>query len=267
MQIQFIRSMTLFAIGAITIGTIGACDEETMQDDGFTQVEASDESVVSPAELGLGDEWIAVEPGLWTLTDDQGERKFLGIGEAGKAHALASLAGIKEELEQSLAEQDSDNEREKLGELEAVITGVREGRASAIEEEPTLRCSFNVDAFVDAHPIACGVRALATANFAHPCGTTKGTVQTYASASCGNVTKTHQCGPYSADPASCASETSITGPSPCSSYSFAKITGPNVYLYIWDQNNVRGQCGGGGSSTTLPYPDQCPGVNVECHAH
>ncbi len=107
----------------------------------------------------------------------------------------------------------------------------------------------------------------ATANFAHPCGTTKGTVQTYATASCGHVTKTHQCGPYSADPASCASETSITGPSSCSSYSFAKITGPNVYLYIWDQNNVRGYCGGGGSSTTLPYPDQCPGVHVECHAN
>jgi hypothetical protein len=267
MQFQFIRSMTLFAIGAVTIVTIGACDEETMQDQGLTRVEASDESVVSPAELGLGDEWIAVEPGLWTLIDDQGERKFLGIGEDGKDHALASLAGVKEALEQSLAERDSDSEREKLGELEAIIAGVREGRASAPEEEQTLRCSFDVGAFVDAHPIACGVRALATANFAHPCGTTKGTVQTYASASCGNVTKTHQCGPYSADPASCASETSITGPSSCSSFSFAKITGPNVYLYIWDQNNVRGYCGGGGSSTTLPYPDQCPGVNVECHAN
>lgn len=265
MKIQFIRSMTMFAIGAMTIGAIGACDEETMQDEGFTQVEASDESVFTPAQLGLGDGWNEVEPGLWALDDEHGDRKFLGIGEAGKAHAIASLAEVKEELELSLAEQDSDNAREKLGELEGVIEGVREGRASAVEEEPTLRCSFNVAAFVDAYPIACGAGALATANFAHPCGTTKGTVQTYAQASCGNVTKTHQCGPYAADPASCASETSITGPSSCSSYSFAKITAPNVYLYIWDQNNVRGYCGGsGGSGTSLPYPNQCPGVNVEC---
>ncbi len=269
MQTQFIRSMTMFAIGSLAIGAIGACDDETMQDEGLTQVEATDDSVATPAELGLGDEWIAVEPGLWTLVDDQGERKFLGIGEAGKAHAIASLAEVKGELELSLAEQDSDNTRQKLGELEGVIAGVREGRASAAEEEPTLRCSFNVAAFVDAHPIACGAGALATADFAHPCGTTKGTVQTYAQASCGNVTKTHQCGPYAADPASCASSTSITGPSSCSSYSFAKITAPNVYLYIWDQNNVRGTCGGSGtsSSTTLPYPDQCPGYNVECIEH
>lgn len=266
MQTHFIRSMTMLSIGALTIG---ACDEETMQNEGFTQVEASDESVVTPAQFGLGDGWSEVEPGLWALDDENGDRKFLGIGEAGKAHAIASLAELRTELELSLAEQDSDDTREQLGELEGVIAGVREGRASAEEEEPTLRCSFSVEAFVDARPIACGVSALATASFAHPCGTTKGTVQTYARASCGYVTKTHQCGPYAADPASCASETSITGPSSCSSYSFAKITAPNVYLYIWDQNNVRGYCGGPGtsSSTSLPYPNQCPGLNVECVEH
>lgn len=260
-----IRSLSMYTVAAMCLG---ACDEDASPDVTPTRAEAHDEDAITPEALGLGDQWIADEPGLWTLDDDQGGRMFLGIGEAGRVHALRSLAALEAELERDLAEQDRGDEMDALTELRGFMAAV--GEAPAIdsdEEEPTLRCSFSVAALVDAKPIACGAAANANANFAHPCGTTQGTVQTYAKATCGYITNTQSCGPKTADPAACASSTSITGGGPCSSYGFAKVTGPGVSLYIWDQNDLRGSCGGGTGTSGLPYPDQCPGINVECYEH
>lgn len=262
------RYLCLHAIAIAVIASAGACDEETRQDDWLAPTAVSDPSVVTPAALGLGEDWIpAGERGLWMLVDDQGERKFLGIGEAGKAHAIANLAEVEEELAASLAEHDDDHTREQLGGVRSFIAAVGEEPASDVDETPTLRCSFDVSAFVDAKPVPCGVAGLATASFAHPCGSTKGTVQTFASATCGYSTKTHQCGPVTAGPVACTSSTSITGAGVCSSHAFAKITAPTVSLYVWDDNNIRGACGGGTTTSGYPYPNPCPGVNVECVAH
>lgn len=264
MKTNLTRSLTMYAVAAMCLGPLGACDEEMAQDLATTLAEASEKSAITPEALGLDDGWVEDRPGLWTLVDDHGEQKFLGIGDDGRAHAIRSLEAVEAELEQDIAQQDNDV---KLDELRGFIAAVSEAPASDLDEGPMLRCSFDVSALVDAKPIACGASATATATFAHPCGTTQGTVQTYAKASCGYITNTQACGPKTADPATCASTTSITGPGPCSSYGFAKITGPGVYLYIWDQNDLRGACGGGSGTSGLPYPNQCPGVNVECYEH
>lgn len=260
MKTNRIRSLTMYTVAAMLLG---ACDEETAQDLATTPAEASEESAFTPEALGLGDDWVEDQPGLWTLVDEHGDQKFLGIGDAGRAHAIRSLEAVEAELEQDLVQQNNEDE---LDELRGFIAAVNEAPASDLDE-PMPRCSFDVSASVDAKPIACGASASASASFAHPCGTTQGTVQTYAKASCGYITNTQACGPKKADPAECASTTSITGPGPCSSYGFAKVTGPGVYLYIWDQNDLRGACGGGSGTSGLPYPNQCPGVNVECYEH
>lgn len=229
---------------------------------------ADDPPAASPEALGLGDGWVAVEPGLWALYDDQGDRKLLGLGEAGKVHALASLLEAEAELERSLTEHDSPDARDSLAELQGFIAAV-DADAARDADEPTFRCSFSVQGVADAYPIACGAGANASASYAHPCGSTAGTVKTYASASCNYQSKTHQCGPYAADPAACSSSTSITGAGPCSSYSFAQITGSGVNVYIWDQNSQRGACGGGTSTSAGPgtgvFP--CPSPYTECQQH
>ena len=265
MQTKLIQSFTTF-VAALTLGAFGACDEETLQEESSV-VEASEEPLATPAEFGLGDAWTYDGRGLWVTMDEEGERKFLGIGEAGQALALEHLSEVEAELTQSLSEHESDDTRQKLWELRGLIEQVQEEPASAVEDELTPRCSFSIEAFVDAKPSACGTAALAEAT-AHPCGTTKATVHTYAKASRGHLTQTQECGPYAANPATCESTASITGSGACSSFAFAKITGPGVYIYIWDQNNQCGACGGGNSTSGWPYPpSQCPGVNVECVAN
>lgn len=267
MKQSIIRSLRMYTAAAMCLGALGACDEDASLDAAPTPAEAREEAAVTPEALGFGDRWIEDERGLWTLDDGQGGQKFLGIGEAGRVHALRSLSAVEAELERDLAEQDPGDEEDELAELRGFIAAVAEAPTRPLEEEPTLRCSFAVDATVDAKPIACGAAAAASATFAHPCGTTQGTVQTYTKASCGYITNTQTCGPKTADPAACTSSTSITGAGPCSSYGFAKITGPGVSVYIWDQNDLRGACGGGTGTSGLPYPNQCPGINVECYEH
>ncbi|MBL9104777.1 MAG: hypothetical protein JNL82_27785 [Myxococcales bacterium] len=247
-----------------------ACDDAYQGDQeppGLAAEDAQDvvdeSSAASPEALGLGEGWIAVEPGLWALYDDQGDRKLLGIGEAGRVHALASLGEAEAELEQRLAERDSADARESLAELRGLIAAVAAEEAEEAEE-PSFRCSFSVQGLADAYPITCGAAAKSSASYAHPCGSTVGTVKTYASASCGYQTKTHQCGPYAADPASCSSTSSITGAGPCSSYSFAQITGSGINVYIWDQNSQRGACGGGTTTTNGPGTNPCPDPDKQC---
>lgn len=258
------RNIAIFlAISTLTALALAACDEDPGSSAAVDT--SSDDDVSLPESLGLGDDWVALEPGLWTRFDQVGEQYYLGIGELGKGHAVASLRAVALELEERLLAEDSRETREKLAELRDLIDDVQDAPDDFADDEPAPRCSFNVQAFADAYPIACGAGAKATANFSHPCGSTKGTVTTYAEASCGYMTKTLKCGPKSADPASCSSTTSITGNGPCSSYAFAKIYGVyGVNLYVWDSNNQRGACGGTSTSVTGDTFD-CPSPYYECH--
>ncbi|WP_224194010.1 hypothetical protein [Nannocystis pusilla] len=243
---QFTTFITTCALGALTFG---ACDTEPAPE-GEPRV-AEESEAVTPESLGFGDEWVAVEPGLWASWDDEGNKKYLGIGEAGQAHAIASLFTVLEELEEQLAVKDSDDTRAKLAELHDYIAQVQATpNREVAADELAFRCSFNISAYVDAYPSACGAAASASTSFAHPCGSTQGTVKTFASASCAYDTKTHTCGPKRADPASCSSYVSVTGNAPCSSYAIAQIyDAPGVNVYIYDHNYQRGPCGGTTTTT------------------
>ncbi len=270
MKTTFIHSLHNAILVTALAAQVAACDEEGAQDLGPTLVEPSDANAMTPEALGLGPDWIEVEPGLWALYDEAGDRKLLGLGEAGKAHALASLVEVEAELERSLAESDSPELRDSLAELRGFITEVDATVADDPAASPTLRCSFNVSGAADAYPIACGAAATASASYAHPCGAAAGTVKTFASAACGYQTKTHQCGPYAADPAACSSSASITGAGPCNSYSMAQITGSGINVHIWDSNGQRGACGGNSTTSNTSNTtnnDSCPGYNVECIPH
>ncbi|MCY0989337.1 hypothetical protein OV203_19515 [Nannocystis sp. ILAH1] len=258
-------SLALLA-GALTFG---ACDTEPTPD-GELIAEESDSDALTPAALGFGDEWVAVEPGLWASWDELGNKKFLGLGEAGKAHAIASLISVAEELESNLSVKDSDDARAKLAELHDYITDIQassSGEAAADELE--FRCSFDISGFVDAHPVACGAAAVASASFSHPCGSQKAYVKTFASASCEYDTKTHTCGPLRGDPVSCSSFVSDTGNAPCSSYAIAQIyDAPGVNVYLYDHNSQRGACGtpttSGSTSFNPTGGGGCNGLYVQC---
>lgn len=245
--------ITSISFCALAAATIGACVEPVAVELG---AESNEADGPTPASLGLGDDWLALEPGLWTRVDSDGDAKYLGIGAEGKTHALASLLDVAQDLEERLADAPSDEAQAQLAELHAFIVDVRDTpEPEAAAEETTFRCSFNVSAYADAYPITCGAGATASASYSHPCGSTKGTVKTYATATCGYITKTDQCGPHTNDPVSCSSTASQTGNGPCNSYAQAQIYGVSgVNVYIWDNNGTRGTCG---PSTPPPPPPPC----------
>ena len=86
-------SRYIASVCALTSMMTVACSESADPE----VVANSTEITFSPAELGLGDDWSELEPGLWSRIDGDGDEQFLGIGEAGKVHALASLEGLAEE--------------------------------------------------------------------------------------------------------------------------------------------------------------------------
>lgn len=233
-----------------------ACGEALQPPDAAEETEAS----VTPAELGLGDDWHPVEPGLWTRNDREGEPQFVGIGDAGRLHAIASLEVVEEELRGAAEASESDEARAQLAELDELITELRMSEIAA-PADPQLRCTPSVSASVDAAPSPCGVTAKATASYSQ-CSIF-GTVKTYALAACGFETKTHQCGPKYGNPVSCSSQVSIVGPSPCKSYTYAQISAPAASVYIWDENFQRGSCSGPGGG----IGDKCGtcGPNQDCH--
>lgn len=237
---------------------LGGCDEDIA--DGQAH-EVASEGRITPASLGLGDDWFALEPGLWTRSDAAGEQEFVGIGEAGKLHAIASLEEAEADLRRSFTGEASEETQSQLLELGGIITELRSSQEPAPESDVQLRCSSSVSAFADAYPIACGVGAKASASYSG-CGYL-GTVRTYAQAGCGYENKTHQCGPKTGNPVSCLSTTTSTGPAPCSSYAYAEITAPNANLYVWDQNTTRGACQPPPTTTIVPDPD-CPPHAQNC---
>lgn len=235
MKIHSIYSMSLCLLATFALG---GCDEPIAV--------VGNESTITPVELGLGDDWTEVEAGLWAH-DVAGERMFVGIGEAGQQHALAGLERAEEDLQRALVADEREETRAQLEQLDAIITDLR-ATDTTPNGDPTLRCTPTVGASADAYPSLCGVSAKASASYSH-CASS-GSVRSYAQVTCGYETKTHQCGYKSGTTVSCAATASIVGASPCKSYSYAQISAPNVHVYVWDENVVRGTC-------TPPPPPQC----------
>ena len=255
MKTQDLCTLTFYVLGALTLG---ACDEPGASES-FAPIGINDKPVVTPAELGLGNDWTEKEAGLWTHPGAGGELEFVGIGEDGQLHALAALEAAEADLKQILVAEDRDETRTQLEELDVIITELRTSEASATTE-PALRCVPSVSASADAYPSTCGVSAKASASYSH-C-VTSGRVLTYAQVTCGYEAKTHQCGYKYGASASCTASTSIVGASPCKSFSYAEISAPNVYVYVWDDNLVRGAC-----SSPPPPPPVCGSCQAgkSCH--
>lgn len=233
-------------ISCITLAAalaLPACSDDQAPDN--SAVETSD-SVVTPAELGMGDDWIKLEAGLWTRADDEGEQQFIGIGEPGRAYAIASLEEVVADLETMLAAADSEDTRQQIAEFDAYITELRVSEVPSVPEVAP-RCPPSLSVIIDAYPSYCGVSAKASASYSH-CSNW-GTVRTIAQASCGYESKSSTCGPKNGSPVSCSSTVSITGPTPCKSYASAQINANGVYVFQVDENYLRGSCSDSGGTS------------------
>ncbi len=249
----FIRSLikvSTYALALTTSAALPGCDDPQ------PEIDASDS--VTPAELDMGLGWEEKSHGLWTRVDANGTQQYIGIGEAGQQHAIISLEAAESELLAVLEAEESEETRAQLEELDALITELRASEVPTTTE-PDLRCTPpTVGGTVDAYPSSCGVSAKATASYSH-CANT-GTIRTYAQATCGYEAVTHSCGPKAGTSTSCTSQVSLIGPAPCRSYTYAQISAPNVYVYIWDENLQRGSCS--------PPPPLCGGScapGKDCH--
>jgi hypothetical protein len=251
------RALASFALTSLAL-LAPACDPELTSES--APVEANDEDLVTPASLGLGDNWEEEAPGLWTHEDANGNLQTLGIGEAGQDHAIASLEAAEADLLAVLEARENEETRAQLEQLDALITELRSSEMPT-SEAPDFRCNPAIVTTADAAPSPCGVTAKATASYSH-CSKT-GTVWTYAQVACGYDSKTHSCGPKSGTSVSCTSQVSIIGPVPCRSYAYAKISAPNVYVYIWDENFQRGACSSP-PQYGLCEPSTCA-PNQDCH--
>lgn len=259
---SFLSNCTLALAASVLLP---GCDDPQFEAD---VAEVDESSAITPAELGLGNDWREQEPGIWTRPGDEGGQQILGIGAAGQEHAIASLEAVEDELRLALEAEEREDTRAQLEQIDALIGDLR------ITEMPTslgveTRCAPAVGAYADAYPIACGVAAMASASWSH-CANW-GMVRTYVKASCGYDTKTSECGPKYGNPASCSSQVSIMGPAPCKSYALAQVNAPGVYLYITDENVVRGACGGNPPACgTCPNGsdcrcgDMCRPLNTHC---
>ena len=245
-------SRYIASVCALTSMMTVACSESADPE----VVANSTEITFSPAELGLGDDWSELEPGLWSRIDDDGDEQFLGIGEAGKVHALASLEGLAEDLMLLAESEESEKTLEQLAELQEFIIAYRDTPVEAPSSDVSPRCSIHFKAFVDAYPIACGAAAKATVDYSNFCSSATESVRTFTSATCGYNTTTHSCGPKVGTQISCSSYSSLTsGSGSCQSYAHVQTK----YYSVWDNNYDRGQCG--------PPPPLCGPCSAgkDCH--
>lgn len=241
---------------ALALG-LAACDDDEVVD---VPTQEASEAAITPAGLGMGDDWIEVEPGLWTRADVEGNQQFVGLGELGRLHAITSLEEVGAELEQLLAVEEREEVRRQLEELDAYITELRVSEPPP-PAEVSPRCAPSLSTSVDAYPSSCGVSAKASASYSH-CSNW-GTVRTFAQATCGYETKSHTCGPKNGSPVSCSSNVSIVGQGPCKSYASAQINAPSVYIFQYDENFQRGACSDPGG-TTGGLCGTCP-AGKDCH--
>ncbi|MCY0987161.1 hypothetical protein OV203_08500 [Nannocystis sp. ILAH1] len=234
------------------LAALPACDDPSIAEPGETT------ELATPAELGLGAGWTELQPGLWTRGGEDGGQEFAGIGEPGRAHAVASLESVEEQLRQRLFDEERADTRMMLEELDALITELRATEIPISADDVELRCSPAVSAVADAYPISCGVAAKATASYSG-CGPVA-RVRTYAQAGCGAEIKTHQCGYKTGNPVSCSSQMTFTGAAPCYSYALSEVSAPNTWIYLWDENSERGSC----YQPPPPCGGECP-AGKSCH--
>lgn len=207
--------------------------------------EATDDAV-NPAQLGLGDDWVLIQDGLWTRADAEGDQEFAAIGEAGTPHAIAKLEEVELELLRALETFPSEENRENLAVLREHIADLSLSPLTVDLGDVSFRCHVTSNGTAVAQPSACGVSATATAIYANTCNSnlTK-SLNTYALAQCNGETKTHSCG-RTGNPVNCSSSVSLTGSGPCYSYASFQIPGATV----WKDNSTRGACGGGPTPST-----------------
>ncbi len=206
----------------------GACDQETAPD------VAPDAESVTPAQFGLGDDWVPLEEGLWTRFDAAGEQEFAALGEAGKLHAIASLEQIEMEIARALK---GSEEREPLVAIRELISSLQTVQRTEEEDATTLRCSSIAIGSAFAQPIPCAVSASASAKYSNNCGST-GTISTYAGAICDNELVVDDSCNRTGKSVSCSSSASLSGIQ-CTSYAYMTIPGAS----LWKVNYVKGICG------------------------
>ncbi|MDC0674940.1 hypothetical protein [Nannocystis radixulma] len=256
----FLASSFLFAAG--TALALTACDDHQ----GGSTPE-SQSTLLTPAELGLGDGWTELDRGLWSRPGDDGQEEFVGIGVPGKLHGLASLQGIEESLQIAADTASDDKAQAQLAEIRALIVDIENFEVVDPVQDAQPRCTLNLYHSTTATPQACGVKADASVNYSYPCSAATETVYTYTYAKCGVLTTTHTCGNRTGNPVACSSASQITGVAPCESYALAQSN----YYSTWKINNIRGTCGsdGGGTTTTTGDSDgdscgPCQG-SWDCH--
>lgn len=227
---------TSFLCAAASALALTACDDTTPGD---SPAPATSEQValLTPAQLGLGNDWTEQAPGLWSRLDADGAEEFVGIGEAGKRHGIASLMVQEERLAGRVADFGTEEAKAQLAEIQGLIRDLEQFEVKAPPEvEP--RCQLTLNHTAAATPHACGAKANASVNYSNPCYAANETIYTYTSATCGVVTTTHSCGNRTGNPVSCASSSIMTGAAPCDSYALAQSN----YYSTWKQNFVRGTC-------------------------
>lgn len=225
---------TSFLCAAASALALSACDDNS---DGGSTLEVHP-ALLTPAELGLGDDWTEQEPGLWSRLNADGQEQFVGVGEPGKLHGLASLREVEERLALRAEADPSDEARAQLDEIRGLIGEIESFAVKTPTEDPALRCTLSLNHLAIANPASCGVQANASATYSYPCSTATENVFTYTEATCGVLTTTHSCGWKTGNPVGCGSHSSITGVAPCSSYAYSASSN----YATWMNNSVRGYC-------------------------
>ncbi|MDC0672383.1 hypothetical protein [Nannocystis radixulma] len=212
----------------------------------------------TPAELGLGEGWVEQEEGLWSRIGADGQEEFVGVGEPGKMHGLASLHAAEEHLALAAEAEDTEEAKARLAEIRELIVDIEDTEFVAASEDPSFRCQAQLTHFALASGAACNsVKADASVIFNNYCNSATETIYTYTYATCGVVTTTHSCGPKTGTSIGCGSHSYLTSAtSSCESYAYAAS---NSYS-TWQLNNVKGYC----EPTTPPSCGPCS-AGYDCH--
>jgi hypothetical protein len=195
----------------------------------------------TPAELGLGDGWVEQEEGLWSRIGADGQEEFVGVGEPGKLHGLASLHAAEEQLALAAEAEGTEEAKARLAELRALIVDIESAELVAPSaDDPSFRCDAQLTHFTLAGGAACNsVKADASVTFNNYCNSATETIYTYTYATCGVVTTTHSCGPKTGTSIGCGSHSYLTSAtSACESYAYAASN----YYSTWQLNHVKGYC-------------------------
>lgn len=233
--------------------TLSACDAPN---DGATP--ESQPTLLTPAQLGLGDGWTEQEQGLWSRIGADGVEEFVGVGAPGKLHGLASLYAAEEQLAIAAEVEGADKEKTQaqLAEIRALIVDIENTEIVNPTHEQSFRCEAQLTHNASAGPGSCNaVQANASVTYNNYCNTVQESIYTYTSATCGVVTTTHSCGWKTGTNVSCSSSSTLSSATDsCNSYAYATSN----YYSTWKDNTVKGYC----EPPVTCGP--CPG-NYDCH--